>query len=100
MAVAALFAEGETLIQGAEELRVKETDRLLAMANELVRMGGKVEERKDGLADCGQLPAAGGAVSNLCRSSRGHGPHCGRYGRPGRESGRARLREYFVSRLF
>jgi len=47
--VAALFAEGRTLIQGAEELRVKETDRLRAMASELVRMGGKVEERPDGL---------------------------------------------------
>ena len=49
LAVAALFAEGQTLIQGAEELRVKETDRLRAMACELVRMGGKVTERPDGL---------------------------------------------------
>lgn len=49
LAVAALFAKGQTLIQGAEELRVKETDRLRAMASELVRMGGKVEERPDGL---------------------------------------------------
>ena len=49
LAVAALFAEGQTLIQGAEELRVKETDRLRAMACELARMGGRVEERPDGL---------------------------------------------------
>ena len=49
LAVAALFAEGQTLIQGAEELRVKETDRLRAMACELVRMGGNVTERPDGL---------------------------------------------------
>lgn len=49
LAVAALFAAGETLIQGAEELRVKETDRLLAMATELNRMGGVVEEKPDGL---------------------------------------------------
>ena len=49
LAVAALFAEGQTLIQGAEELRVKETDRLLAMASELKRLGGNVTERPDGL---------------------------------------------------
>ena len=49
LAVAALFAEGKTLIQGAEELRVKETDRLKAMACELERMGGKIEERQDGM---------------------------------------------------
>ena len=49
LAVAALFAEGRTLIQGAEELRVKETDRLRAIACELARMGGRVEERPDGL---------------------------------------------------
>lgn len=54
LAVAALFAEGETLIQGAEELRVKETDRLLAMASELNRMGGIVSERPDGLLIQGQ----------------------------------------------
>ena len=49
LAVAALFAKGQTVIQGAEELRVKETDRLRAMACELARMGGKVTERPDGL---------------------------------------------------
>jgi len=47
--VAALFAKGQTVIQGAEELRVKETDRLRAMACELARMGGNVAERPDGL---------------------------------------------------
>jgi len=49
LAVAALFADGQTLIQGAEELRVKETDRLKAMACELNRMGGNVAENPDGL---------------------------------------------------
>lgn len=49
LAVAALFATGQTLIRGAEELRVKETDRLQAMARELSRLGGRVEERADGL---------------------------------------------------
>ena len=45
----ALFARGRTRIEGAEELRVKETDRLRAMSCELVRMGGDVTERRDGL---------------------------------------------------
>lgn len=49
LAVAALFADGETLIQGAEELRVKETDRLKAMACELNRMGGRIKENPDGM---------------------------------------------------
>ena len=49
LAVAALFARGRTRIEGAEELRVKETDRLRAMSCELVRMGGDVTERRDGL---------------------------------------------------
>lgn len=49
LAVAAAFAQGQTMIRGAEELRVKETDRLKAMACELDRMGGNVIERPDGL---------------------------------------------------
>jgi 3-phosphoshikimate 1-carboxyvinyltransferase len=53
LAVAALFAEGMTLIQGAEELRVKETDRLRAMTSEMVRMGGQIEERPDGMLIAG-----------------------------------------------
>jgi len=44
VAVAASFAEGETLIKDAKELRVKETDRIHAMATELGKLGVKVEE--------------------------------------------------------
>jgi len=46
---AAAAAEGETLISGAEELRVKESDRIATMASELKKFGVKVEEFKDGL---------------------------------------------------
>lgn len=49
LAVAALFAEGSTLIEGAEELRVKETDRLQAMTSAITRMGGVVSEQPDGM---------------------------------------------------
>jgi 3-phosphoshikimate 1-carboxyvinyltransferase len=48
-AVAAAVAEGETLVRDAEELRVKEVDRLAALAQELRRLGADVEERRDGL---------------------------------------------------
>jgi len=48
-AVAAAHAEGVTIIRDAAELRVKEVDRLAALARELRRFGVKVEERPDGL---------------------------------------------------
>jgi 3-phosphoshikimate 1-carboxyvinyltransferase len=49
LAVAALFAKGRTIISGAEELRVKETDRLKAIAVELGKMGAQIQEMADGL---------------------------------------------------
>ena len=49
LAVAALFAEGTSRIQGAKELRVKETDRLAVMTRQLSAMGAVVEETADGL---------------------------------------------------
>lgn len=49
LAVAALFAKGQTIIRGAEELRVKETDRLKAVASELGKMGAIMVETNDGL---------------------------------------------------
>jgi 3-phosphoshikimate 1-carboxyvinyltransferase len=49
LAVAALFAHGQTVVKGAEELRVKETDRLRAVALELGKMGARITENPDGL---------------------------------------------------
>lgn len=49
LAVAALFAKGKTTISGAEELRVKETDRLKAITSELTKMGAQITETADGL---------------------------------------------------
>lgn len=49
LAVAACFAEGTTIIKDAEELRVKESDRLAVMATELTKMGAKIIEHPDGL---------------------------------------------------
>jgi 3-phosphoshikimate 1-carboxyvinyltransferase len=42
LAVVALFARGETVIRGLHTLRVKETDRLAALSNELQKFGAKV----------------------------------------------------------
>ena len=47
--VAASLAEGTTVTSGLEELRVKESDRLSAMAAALHGVGVKLEERDDGL---------------------------------------------------
>jgi 3-phosphoshikimate 1-carboxyvinyltransferase len=49
LAVAALFAEGNTEIRGVEVLRHHETDRLAAATRELSKLGATVEERADGL---------------------------------------------------
>jgi 3-phosphoshikimate 1-carboxyvinyltransferase len=46
--VAALFAEGETFVRDAGELRVKETDRLKVMSDELAKMGARITETEDG----------------------------------------------------
>ncbi len=53
LAVAALFAEGQTVVKGADELRVKETDRLQAVAQELGKMGAAITETADGLSITG-----------------------------------------------
>ncbi|MBP2649835.1 MAG: aroA1 [Firmicutes bacterium] len=60
LAVAALFAKGQTIIRGAEELRVKESDRLTTITKELTKLGAKIMETPDGLIIDGpqQLAAA------------------------------------------
>ena len=49
LAVVALFAEGPTRIRNVANLRLKETDRLAALARELGRLGAAVELQEDGL---------------------------------------------------
>jgi 3-phosphoshikimate 1-carboxyvinyltransferase len=49
LAVAACCAEGVSRISGAEELRVKETDRLAVMARQLGALGARLTEHPDGL---------------------------------------------------
>ncbi|HVZ75111.1 MAG TPA: 3-phosphoshikimate 1-carboxyvinyltransferase [Polyangia bacterium] len=59
LAVAAALAEGETVFSDLEELRIKESDRIAAIARELGRAGVRVEERKDGLLVEGLAGRAG-----------------------------------------
>jgi 3-phosphoshikimate 1-carboxyvinyltransferase len=60
LAVAAACAEGPTVVRDASELRVKESDRIRALASELGKMGVAVEERSDGFRIPGRPP--GGAA--------------------------------------
>ncbi|MGL4621375.1 3-phosphoshikimate 1-carboxyvinyltransferase [Chroococcidiopsis sp.] len=64
LAVAAVFASGTTIIRDAAELRVKESDRLAAMATELNRMGAKVTELPDGLEITGGTALRGTEVDS------------------------------------
>lgn len=61
-------AEGITTISGAAELRVKESDRIAAMAEGLRRMGAVVEERRDGVSILGPAKLRGATVES-------HGDH-------------------------
>ena len=49
LGVVALFAQGPTRIRGVANWRVKETDRIAAMATELRKLGAAVEEHSDGI---------------------------------------------------
>ena len=62
LAVAMAFARGTSVIRGAEELRVKESDRIHALAVALAALGVTVEERPDGLVIAGQGHVRGGTV--------------------------------------
>ena len=57
--IAAAYAEGETTLAGAAELRVKESDRIKAMAEGLHRLGIDVREYEDGMRITGGRCLAG-----------------------------------------
>ncbi len=61
LAVAAAFAAGETRICDAQELKVKESNRIAAMVAELSRAGADVEETADGMVIRGGKPLHGAA---------------------------------------
>ncbi|QXJ57945.1 3-phosphoshikimate 1-carboxyvinyltransferase [Enterococcus raffinosus] len=68
IALAATQAEGTTVIRDAEELKVKETNRIDATAQELNKLGANIETTEDGLIIHGPTPLHGGTVDS-------HGDH-------------------------
>ena len=65
LAVAGALASGTTIIRQAEELRVKETDRIAAIAHNLRAMGVEVVEQKDGLEIHGRGELRGARVASF-----------------------------------
>ena len=68
IAVVATQAQGKTVVSGAKELRIKETDRIKATVNELKKMGADIEEREDGFAVNGPTRLQGA----VCESYNDH----------------------------
>ncbi|MDI6816740.1 MAG: 3-phosphoshikimate 1-carboxyvinyltransferase [Actinomycetota bacterium] len=68
LAVAATQAHGTTTIRDASELRVKESDRIAALTQELLKMGADIEELEDGMIISGPTPLKGARVNS-------HGDH-------------------------
>ncbi|MDT3431575.1 3-phosphoshikimate 1-carboxyvinyltransferase [Stenotrophomonas maltophilia] len=66
--VAAAAAEGQTVVSGAAELRVKESDRLAAMASGLRALGMQVDETEDGATLHGGVRLGSGTIES-------HGDH-------------------------
>jgi 3-phosphoshikimate 1-carboxyvinyltransferase len=68
LAVAACFAQGTTVIRDAQELRVKESDRIATTVAELGRLGARIEAQEDGMV----VQGTGRLVGAPCQS---HGDH-------------------------
>ncbi len=68
VAVVATQAQGKTVVSGAKELRIKETDRIKAIVNELKKMGADIEEKEDGFIVTGPSRLKGA----VCESYNDH----------------------------
>jgi 3-phosphoshikimate 1-carboxyvinyltransferase len=68
IALLATQAEGTTIIKDAEELKVKETNRIDTVVNELNKLGASIEATDDGMIIHGKSELKGGKVSS-------HGDH-------------------------
>jgi len=64
LAVAAAFAEGTTVFRDAQELRVKESDRIAAMEVALKQIGGDVQAHPDGMTVHGRPHLTGGRIDS------------------------------------
>ncbi|MGM8365349.1 3-phosphoshikimate 1-carboxyvinyltransferase [Virgibacillus sp. W0181] len=64
IALLATQAEGTTIIRDAEELRVKETDRITAVVDVLSTLGADIQGTKDGMIIHGRTELSGGNISS------------------------------------
>ena len=64
IAVMAAFAEGTTIIKDAKELKVKESDRILVMAENLSHMGADITPTDDGMIIHGGKPLHGAVIDS------------------------------------
>jgi 3-phosphoshikimate 1-carboxyvinyltransferase len=64
LAVAGCVAKGKTVIRDAGELRVKESDRVATVVNELSRLGAQIESLPDGMVVYGGKPLSGAEVDS------------------------------------
>ncbi|HYM58847.1 MAG TPA: 3-phosphoshikimate 1-carboxyvinyltransferase [Solirubrobacteraceae bacterium] len=68
VAMLGCFAEGETVVRGAEELRLKESDRIATVVDGLRALGAEIEATEDGFAVTGSGGLRGGVIE-------AHGDH-------------------------
>ena len=68
VALLGCFAEGETIVRGAQELRFKESDRIATVVDGLRGLGASIEATEDGFAVTGAGGLRGGRISS-------HGDH-------------------------
>ncbi|WP_413789151.1 3-phosphoshikimate 1-carboxyvinyltransferase [Bacillus yunxiaonensis] len=68
IALAATQADGITIIKDAHELKVKETNRIDTVVEELTKLGARIEATDDGMIIYGQTPLKGNTVNS-------HGDH-------------------------
>ncbi len=68
LAVTACFADGRVILGNVPQARIKETDRIAVMYENLASLGARIEEREDALVIEGGTSLTGGVVS-------GHGDH-------------------------
>jgi 3-phosphoshikimate 1-carboxyvinyltransferase len=68
VALLGCFAEGETVVRGAQELRLKETDRIATVVEGLRGLGGEIEATPDGFVVTGGGGLRGGVIDS-------HGDH-------------------------
>jgi 3-phosphoshikimate 1-carboxyvinyltransferase len=68
VALLGCFAEGETVVRGAQELRLKESDRIATVVDGLRGLGAEIEATEDGFAVTGSGGLRGGIID-------AHGDH-------------------------